>query len=94
IGGWVHFRVWQWAKHSVKTAEGKQVNQQWLLQLLDEETNSLKKQLGNKYGSFKFDLAKKYMAGQVTGKDTDYADFLTTLIYDEITSLPNNKPKL
>ncbi|ORY03899.1 malate synthase A [Basidiobolus meristosporus CBS 931.73] len=87
-------QLWQWAKHQVQTAEGKKVTQQWLLQLLDEETDSLKKQLGNKYGSYKFDLAKKYMAGQVTGKDSDYADFLTTLIYDEITSLPNSRSRL
>ncbi|ORX94279.1 malate synthase A, partial [Basidiobolus meristosporus CBS 931.73] len=87
-------QLWQWAKHQVKTAEGKQVTQQWLQQLLNEETDSLKKQLGNKYASYKYDLAKKYMAGQVSGKNEDYADFLTTLIYDEITTLPSTKSRL
>ncbi|KAK1993598.1 hypothetical protein LX36DRAFT_714477 [Colletotrichum falcatum] len=33
----------------------------------------------------RFELAGEYLRPQVTGED--YADFLTTLLYDEITSI-------
>lgn len=63
------------------TSEGKRVDKNYALRLLQEQADSLasKGPKGNKY-----QLAARYFAGQVTGED--YADFLTTLLYNEISS--------
>lgn len=70
------------------TAEGVKINKAYALRLLQEQTESLasKAPKGNK-----FSLAARYFATQVTGED--YADFLTSLLYNEISS-PGNAAKL
>ncbi|KAL9108049.1 MAG: hypothetical protein Q9227_007155 [Pyrenula ochraceoflavens] len=75
-------QLWQWCKHAVKTAEGKTVNKAYAQQLLKEQADELsgKAPKGNKY-----QLAAQYFMGQVTGED--YADFLTSLLYNEITAV-------
>ncbi|KAK3334910.1 malate synthase, glyoxysomal [Neurospora tetraspora] len=80
-------QLWQWVKHGVTTAEGKRVDKSYALKLLKEQTDELaaKAPQGNK-----FQLAAQYFATQVTGED--YADFLTSLLYDEITNAGNSLP--
>ncbi|GAB1312129.1 Malate synthase, glyoxysomal [Madurella fahalii] len=80
-------QLWQWVRHGVTTAEGKRVDKGYALKLLKEQAQELasKAPKGNK-----FHLAAQYFAGQVTGED--YADFLTTLLYNEITSAGSPKP--
>ncbi|KAI1650934.1 malate synthase, glyoxysomal [Daldinia loculata] len=80
-------QLWQWVRHGVTTAEGKKVDKAYALQLLKEQTEQLAANApkGNKFG-----LASQYFAGQITGED--YADFLTTLLYDEITAVGNAAP--
>ncbi|KAK1783742.1 malate synthase [Copromyces sp. CBS 386.78] len=80
-------QLWQWVKHGVTTAEGKRVDKGYALKLLREQTDELasKAPQGNK-----FKLAAQYFATQVTGED--YADFLTSLLYNEITSAGNSLP--
>lgn len=75
-------QLWQWVRHGVTTAEGKTVDKAYALRLLKEQTEELaaKAPQGNKFA-----LASQYFASQVTGED--YADFLTTLLYNEITSV-------
>ncbi|KAI9904098.1 hypothetical protein N3K66_000627 [Trichothecium roseum] len=75
-------QLWQWTKHGVTTSEGKKVDKAYSLKLLKEVADDLaaKGPKGNKY-----QLAAQYFAGQVTGED--YADFLTTLLYNEITQI-------
>ncbi|KAK4690349.1 malate synthase, partial [Lecanoromycetidae sp. Uapishka_2] len=75
-------QLWQWCKHGTVTAEGKKVDKAYAQKLLKEQADELssKAPKGNKYH-----LAAQYFAGQVTGED--YADFLTTLLYNEITSV-------
>lgn len=41
-------QVWQWVKHSVKTAEGKIVTPELVASLLDEEAAALKQAMGEK----------------------------------------------
>jgi len=85
-------QLWQWAHHGSRTSDGKNVTGEYLLKLLDEEVAKLEKQLGpQRFGTSKYSLAKRYLANQITGKD--YSDFITTLLYDEITSV-HNKAKL
>jgi len=80
-------QLWQWAKHRVTTSDGHKVTPEWMLRLLDEEVNALKGKYGDaKFKASKFALAKKYLATQITGER--YDDFLTTLCYDEIVSVP------
>ncbi|MCJ1368671.1 hypothetical protein MMC16_007816 [Acarospora aff. strigata] len=75
-------QLWQWCRHGVTTAEGKKVDKAYAQQLLKEQADELasKGPKGNK-----FHLAAQYFSGQVTGED--YADFLTSLLYNEITSV-------
>lgn len=74
-------QLWQWSRHGVSTSEGRRVDKSYALRLLQEQADSLASQgpKGNK-----FQLAARYFAGQVTGED--YADFLTSLLYNEISS--------
>jgi malate synthase len=80
-------QLWQWVRHGVTTAEGKRVDKAYALKLLKKQTDELAKKApqGNKYA-----LAAQYFAGQVTGED--YADFLTSLLYNEITAVGTSKP--
>lgn len=75
-------QLWQWCKHGVKTSEGVTVDKGYALKLLREQADELasKAPKGNK-----FQVASRYFEGQVTGED--YADFLTSLLYNEITSV-------
>ncbi|KAL8701307.1 MAG: hypothetical protein Q9201_004978 [Fulgogasparrea decipioides] len=75
-------QLWQWCRHGVTTAEGKRVDKAYARKLLKEQADELasKAPKGNKYH-----LAAQYFAGQVTGED--YADFLTSLLYNEITTV-------
>lgn len=81
-------QLWQWVHHQVTDAEGKKIDKAYALRLLQEQADSLaaKGPKGNK-----FQLAARYFAGQVTGED--YADFLTSLLYNEI-STPGTASKL
>ncbi|KAI6249287.1 Malate synthase, glyoxysomal [Erysiphe necator] len=75
-------QLWQWVRHGIQTAEGKKVEKSYALKLLQEEVDKLSRggSTGNKY-----QLAAQYLSGQIVGED--YADFLTLLLYDEITSI-------
>ncbi|OAP56604.1 malate synthase, glyoxysomal [Fonsecaea erecta] len=80
-------QLWQWVKHGVKTAEGQTVDKAYALRLLREQAEELasKAPKGNKY-----QLAARYFETQVTGED--YADFLTSLLYNEITTVGSSQP--
>ncbi|KAK0368562.1 fungal specific transcription factor domain-containing protein [Colletotrichum limetticola] len=75
-------QLWYWVHHGVSTAEGTKLDKTTMLNILDEVTKEL---LKSAPANNKFELAAKYLRPQVTGED--YADFLTTLLYDEITSV-------
>jgi malate synthase len=74
-------QLWQWTKHNVTTAGGKRMDKAFALRLLQEQADSLAAKGGK---GNKFQLAARYFANQVTGED--YADFLTSLLYNEISS--------
>ncbi|KAJ3207797.1 hypothetical protein HDU67_007209 [Dinochytrium kinnereticum] len=79
-------QLYQWVRHRAKTSDGKELSPEWITQLLDEEVAAIKAQIGDaKFAGSKFELAKKYLGGTVKGGD--YADFLTTLCYDQILSI-------
>lgn len=82
-------QLWQWVHHGVTSSEGKKIDKAYALRLLKEQADSLaaKGPKGNR-----FPLAARYFAGQVTGED--YADFLTSLLYNEISSAGSQVSKL
>lgn len=82
-------QLWQWVRHGVTTAEGKRVDKAYALRLLQEQADELAAKAPNPK-AHKFGLAAQYFAGQVTGED--YADFLTSLLYNEITAVGNAAP--
>ncbi|CAN6622205.1 malate synthase 1 [Trichomonascus vanleenenianus] len=69
----------QWVKNSVVTKEGKKCTKEYVLGLLKEEVEKLKKTApaGNQ-----FQKAAEYLAPEIT--DEHYSDFLTTLLYPAI----------
>ncbi|KAG6001379.1 Malate synthase, glyoxysomal [Claviceps maximensis] len=80
-------QLWQWVRHAVITSDGKRVDKAYALRLLDECARDLASKAPN---GNKFQLAAQYFAGQITGED--YADFLTSLLYNEITQLGTPSP--
>ncbi|CRK19372.1 hypothetical protein BN1723_002568, partial [Verticillium longisporum] len=80
-------QLWQWVRHGVKTDDGTTVDKGYALKVLRECTTEL---AGKAPKGHKYQLAAQYFAGQVTGED--YADFLTTLLYDEITAVGSASP--
>lgn len=87
-------QLWQWVRHRVKTTDGgKVITPQVVKRAIDDEIASLQKQLGQqKFNQSKFMLAKEYL--WKTSQGTDYADFLTTLMYDSIVDLKSSSSKL
>jgi len=84
-------QLWQWVKHGVRTVETKVVTREYVFKLLDEEVAKIESQLGSKFASTKYPQAKRYLASQITGQE--YSEFITTLLYDAITSVQNS-PKI
>lgn len=64
------------------TAEGRKVTKEYNLQVLRDVAGELSARApaGNR-----FQTAARYFATQITGEA--YADFLTSLLYDEITAV-------
>lgn len=80
-------QLWQWCRHGITTQEGKKVDAAYAKRLLFEQAEKLEKD-GAKGNQYK--RAAQYFAGQVTGED--YSEFLTTLLYDEITKVGAPSP--
>ncbi|KAF9291438.1 hypothetical protein BGZ74_000361, partial [Mortierella antarctica] len=86
-------QLWQWAKHGAKTDAGVTVTAEYLLKVLDEEVAKLAKEMGEqRFKASKIPQAKAHLSTQITGKD--YADFLTTLLYEDIVTIEEVKAKI
>ncbi|KAJ3169682.1 hypothetical protein HK101_011449 [Irineochytrium annulatum] len=82
-------QLYQWVRHRSKTNDGKVITPEWITQLLDEETDAIRRQIGDqRFSQSKFELAKKFLGSTIKGGE--YSDFLTTLCYDSILSIKNN----
>ncbi|KAG1143064.1 hypothetical protein G6F37_005625 [Rhizopus arrhizus] len=75
----------QWARHQARTDEGKIITGDYLLKVLDEETEKIKNKLGSKYAASKYEAAKRIFSTNITGDQ--YDDFLTTMLYDDIVTI-------
>lgn len=84
-------QLWQWVTHGAKTDQGKTITKEYISQLLDEEFAKLEK--AAKPGN-KFKRALDYFRPESLAEK--YSDFVTTLIYDEVTTIgrPINAEKL
>jgi malate synthase len=83
--------LYQYARHNVTTAEGTKITGDVQLKWLREVTQKLSSKAGK---DNKFELAAKYFAEQLTGEESKFQDFLTTMLYDEILELKTGSPKL
>jgi len=75
----------------VTTAEGTKITADVLLGYLREETQKLASKAPKGH---KFDIAAKYFSEQLTGEESKFQDFLTTMLYDEILELKSGGSKL
>lgn len=84
-------QLWQWVTHGAKTDTGKTITKEYINQLLNEEYAKLEK--AAKPGN-KFKKALDYFKPESLAEK--YSDFVTTLIYDEVTTIgrPINAEKL
>jgi malate synthase len=75
----------------VTTSEGIKITGDVQLGWLREVTQKLASRApkGNKFG-----LAAKYFAEQLTGEESKFQDFLTTMLYDEILELKSGNSRL
>ncbi|SGZ54363.1 CIC11C00000002581 [Sungouiella intermedia] len=74
-------QLYSWVKHGVILADTKeQITPELALKLLDEETEKLQTKFGGK-----FDVAARYLRPEIRGDSL--AEFLTTLVYDEIVTV-------
>jgi malate synthase len=74
-------QLYQWVHHGATTKEGVKITPAYTSGLLKQVTEKLSK---NAKPGHKFAEASNYFRDDVTGKK--YHDFLTTLIYDDITT--------
>lgn len=75
-------QIWQWVTHGAKTNEGKTITKDYVSKLLNEEYEKLSK--AAKPGN-KFKQALEYFRPEATAEK--YSDFVTTLIYDDVTTV-------
>jgi malate synthase len=80
-------QIWQWVTHGAKTETGKVVTKEYVKQLLEEEYKKLvaSAKPGNKYKQ-----ALQYFAPEAAAEK--YSDFVTTLLYDDITTISRATP--
>ncbi|CAH6719145.1 malate synthase 2 [[Candida] jaroonii] len=75
-------QLWQWVTHGAKTDKGEVITKAYVSKLLSEEFSKLEK--AAKPGN-KFKQALDYFKPEGLGEK--YSDFVTTLIYDDITTI-------
>jgi len=83
--------LYQYARHNVTTAEGTKITGDVQLKWLREVAQKLASKAPR---DNKFELAAKYFGEQLTGEESKFQDFLTTMLYDEILELKSGSPKL
>jgi len=74
-------QIWQWRKHEAKLADGRVVSDALIGQMLSEETESIRRQIG----SAQFDQAKFSTAAAILQKlieSETFPEFLTLAAYD------------
>lgn len=74
-------QLWQWVRHGVSTVEGVRLTKDKVLALLDEQTKEL---AANAPADNKFAKTAQYLGPQIVGED--YTNFITELLYSEVTT--------
>lgn len=80
-------QLYQWVHHGAKTNEGKTITPEYTGQLLSRVVEEL---VSKAKPGHKFYEAANYFKDDVTGKK--YHEFLTTLIYDDVTTIQRSTP--
>jgi len=83
-------QLWQWIRHGSKLTDGRMVTSQLCLDIVQEELEKIRKQLGDdRYNSGHFARAKTLFEELITSDS--FAEFLTLKAYDQLLSLENMK---
>ena len=101
-------QLWQWCRHGVTTAEGKKVDKAYALKLLQECADELasKAPKGNKFqlaaqyfssqvtgeGKLLKPMNAVWKLANLCSSGKDYSEFLTSLLYSEITNVGAASP--
>lgn len=72
-------QVWQWIRHQVKLEDGRTVTPELVSETTAEVLKELEAQLGNRFTSGKFELARELFLNMMTSKD--FEEFLTLVAY-------------
>jgi malate synthase len=72
-------QVWQWARHGAHLSNGQQVTADLVRQVVHEQVETLRQQLGDQFENRKFTLAAQLLERMMT--DSEYAEWLTTTAY-------------
>jgi malate synthase len=79
-------QLWQWITHGSKLTDGRAVGSKLCLDLVREELQKIRDQIGNKrFDSGYFGLAESLFDELITAKT--FAEFLTLKAYDQLISL-------
>lgn len=84
-------QIWQWIKHSSKTAEGQVITKDFVRKLLKDHVGELRKTLGDEgFNKRKYTLAIQLYERLLLSDRLE--EFLTLVAYPHITSVNNNAP--
>jgi malate synthase len=76
-------QVWQWLHHNAELDDGRKVTEPLFAQLLDEEMDSIREEVGaERFDNGNFDRAKQLFDQMI--RDEDFTDFLTLPAYDDL----------
>lgn len=75
-------QIWQWVTHGAKTDKGVTITKDYVSKLLKEESDNL---INSGKPGNKFKKALQYFRPEALGEK--YSDFITTLIYDDVTTI-------
>jgi malate synthase len=78
-------QIWHWLKHKCSLNNGQPVTKTLVQSILNDEIRKVKAEMGDKYSSTNFELAKKIYADLMFSDDL--ADFLTLEAYPHIVKL-------
>ena len=76
-------QLWIWLKYKVKLDDGREVNEDLIDKLINEELDKTRKRVGNEvFKKIPFEDAAKIFKDMITAKNFD--DFLTLSLYEKI----------
>jgi malate synthase len=76
-------QVWQWQRNGIRLAEGPPVTADLVREIEDEELEKIRASMGDAYGRFRWDEARRLFESVALAKDFD--EFLTLPAYQKLS---------